>query len=379
VVTARAVDERYMRRALFHAARGAGRTTPNPLVGAVVLSADGVLVGQGYHERAGEPHAEVHALEAAGDAARGGTLYVTLEPCCHVGRTGPCTRRIIAAGIARVVAAMRDPDPRVSGKGFDELRAHGIAVDVGVCEADAQRLNAAFITTKTAGRPLVIVKAATSLDARVAARPGERTAISSREANQQAHRVRASIDAIAVGSETILTDNPLLTSRGCYRERPLTRVIFDRRLRTPPTARIFGTLDHGPVVIVASAEKTSSAENAEDAEKTSSAEGTASPEQALREAGAKIIRVGSLHSALNALVAEGVMTLLVEGGPTLHRAFAEAGLIDRVHLVIAPQVLGDRGVKWLDVQTLELARSGVMVVEPRGPDIWIEADVHRDR
>lgn len=358
------LDERYMRRALFHAARGAGRTTPNPLVGAVVIDADGVLVGQGYHERAGEPHAEVHALEAAGARARGGTVYVTLEPCCHVGRTGPCTQRIIAAGIRRVVAAMRDPDPRVSGKGFDELRAHGITVDVGVCEAEAERLNAAFILSKTAHRPLVIVKAATSLDGRVAARRGERTAISSRAANLKAHRVRASIDAIAVGSETILIDDPLLTARGCYRERPLTRVIFDRRLRTLPTAKVFSTLDHGPVILIASSHD--------------HGESFSPTERALRDAGATILRVAGLSEALQALAAQGVMTLLVEGGPTLQRALAEAGLVDRVHLVVAPEVLGDRGVPWLDVQTLELAGAGQMV-EPRGPDIWIEADVHRHR
>jgi diaminohydroxyphosphoribosylaminopyrimidine deaminase/5-amino-6-(5-phosphoribosylamino)uracil reductase len=236
VVATTPLDERYMRRALFHAARGAGQTTPNPMVGAVVVSSDGVLIGQGYHARAGEPHAEVHALDAAGDRARGATLYVTLEPCCHVGRTGPCTKRIIAAGIRRVVAAMRDPDTRVSGKGFDELQAHGVSVDVGLCEQAAIRLNRAFVTTRTLRRPLVAIKAATSLDARVAARAGERTAISSRESQQRSHWLRAAIDAIAVGSGTVLADDPLLTARGCYRALPLVRVVFDRRLRTPPAS-----------------------------------------------------------------------------------------------------------------------------------------------
>lgn len=361
-MTTRSLDERFMRRALFHATRGLGRTTPNPLVGAVIVSPDGVVVGQGYHERAGESHAEVVALEAAGPLARGATMYVTLEPCCHYGRTGPCTHRIITAGITRVVAAMRDPDPRVRGGGFEELRREGIVVDVGLLEDEAARLNQAFVVTNTLGRPLVVLKAATSLDARVAARPGERTAISGREAHQKTQRLRASLDAIAVGSETILVDDPLLTARGCFRERPLLRVIFDRRLRTPAAARVFSTLAHGPVVIV-------TGETARpDAKAT-----------ALTTAGAHIIRAASLDLALTALYTHGVTTMLVEGGPTLQRAFAAAGLVDRVHLVIAPHVLGEQGVKWLDVQTLDRASWEPIAVEPRGTDIWIEADVHRHR
>jgi diaminohydroxyphosphoribosylaminopyrimidine deaminase/5-amino-6-(5-phosphoribosylamino)uracil reductase len=363
VVDAAEVDERYMRRALFHAARGLGRTTPNPMVGAVVVAADGVLVGQGYHARAGEPHAEIHAIEAAGARARGGTMYVTLEPCCHVGRTGPCTARIIEAGVARVVAAMRDPDPRVSGKGFDALRAAGVIVDVGVCEAEARRLNEAFITAMTLRRPFVLLKAATSLDARVAARPGERTAITSRQANQRTHWLRATIDALAVGSETVLVDDPLLTTRGCYRERPLVRVVFDRRLRMPPTSRLLSTLGDGPVVVV-----------------TDRAGGErAARASALRAAGAQILEAATSPLALEQLSEAKVSTLLVEGGPTLQQAFVEAGVVDRLHLVIAPVALGERGVKWLDVQTLSLPYGAALTVEPRGSDIWIEADVHRHR
>ena len=162
-------DTDYMRRALFHAQRGEGATTPNPMVGAVVVSPDGVVVGQGRHPRAGDPHAEVFALDDAGDRARGATLYVTLEPCRHQGRTGPCTRRIIQAGVARVVAAIADPNPLVNGRGFDELRAHGVAGEAGVLEAEAARLNRAFLGTQTLARPMVIVKVATSLDARIAA------------------------------------------------------------------------------------------------------------------------------------------------------------------------------------------------------------------
>jgi diaminohydroxyphosphoribosylaminopyrimidine deaminase/5-amino-6-(5-phosphoribosylamino)uracil reductase len=350
-----------MRRALFHAARGQGRTTPNPMVGAVVVSAEGVLVGQGWHERAGEPHAEVHALDAAGDRARGASLYVTLEPCCHVGRTGPCTDRIIDAGIARVICALQDPNPRVSGEGFATLRAHGITVDTGVCEQEAARLNAAFIAVQTLGRPLVIMKAATSLDACVAARPGARTPITSPEANRKTQWLRASVDAIAVGSETLLVDDPLLTARACPRVRPLVRVVFDRRLRTPPAARLFSTLAEGPVIMITA----------------SRSEDSTGKVSALEAAGAVVLEAESLLDALETLRQWDVSALLVEGGPVLQRAFAAAGLVDRVHLVVAPQTLGADGVKWLNTEDLALSFSSEIAAEPRGTDIWIEADVHR--
>jgi diaminohydroxyphosphoribosylaminopyrimidine deaminase / 5-amino-6-(5-phosphoribosylamino)uracil reductase len=333
------------------------------MVGAIVVSPDGVIVGHGWHERAGEPHAEVHALDAAGERARGATLYVTLEPCCHVGRTGPCTRRVIDAGIARVVAAMGDPDPRVSGRGFAELRAHGIEVDEGVCEAEAADLNQAFITVRTRRRPLVALKAATSLDAKVAARAGERTAISSAPANRKTQLLRASVDAIAVGSGTMLVDDPVLTVRDCQRVRPLVRVIFDRRLRTPPHARVFSTLAQGPVIIV------TDSRTGEAAARTAS----------LEAAGAVVVEAATLHEAVTALLEWDVSTLLVEGGPTLHAAMVQAGLVDRLHLVVAPHVLGPAGIKWLDVETFARSSFGRLAVEPRGPDIWIEANVHRHR
>lgn len=360
-MSARAFDVGMMRRALFHAARGQGRTTPNPMVGAVIVSPDGVVVGQGWHARAGEPHAEVHAIEEAGDRAAGATLFVTLEPCCHTGRTGPCTRRVIDAGIARVVAAMRDPNPLVSGRGFDELRAHGIAVDEGVCASEAQLLNRAFVTVQTRGRPFVMLKTAASLDARVAAAPGRRTQLSSPAANRRTHLLRASVDAIAVGSETMLVDDPVLTAREARRVRPLVRVVFDRRLRTPPTARIFATLDEGPVLIVTRARAGS-----EEA-------------RAVERAGATIVSADSLGEALRALLAWDVSSVLVEGGPCLHTALAEARLVDRVHLIVVATALGAEGVPWVDRDTLPLATAARLIAEPRGPDIWVEADVHGDR
>jgi diaminohydroxyphosphoribosylaminopyrimidine deaminase / 5-amino-6-(5-phosphoribosylamino)uracil reductase len=363
VVERDSIDERYMRRALFHAARGQGRTTPNPMVGAVIVSRDGVIVGEGWHARAGEPHAEANALDTAGERARHATMYVTLEPCCHTGRTGPCTTRIIAAGITRVVAAMQDPDVRVAGRGFAELRAHGINVREGVSHDAARRLNRAFVSTKTLGRPLVIFKTALSLDGCVAEAAGQRTSITSTEANLKSQLLRASVDAIAVGSGTMLADDPLLTVRDCHRLRPLIRVIFDRQVRTPPTARLFSTLDQGPVIILAG-------DRGDDA-MTRAAR--------LEALGATIVKSDALRHSLGTLLRWEVSTLLVEGGPSLHAALAREGLVDAVHMIVAPRLLGARGVKWLDVETLPPSSLEVTRAEPRGVDTWIEADVHRDR
>jgi diaminohydroxyphosphoribosylaminopyrimidine deaminase/5-amino-6-(5-phosphoribosylamino)uracil reductase len=358
-------DEDYMRRALFHARRAEGVTTPNPLVGAVVVSADGVVVGQGRHPRAGQAHAEVFALDEAGAAARGGTLYVTLEPCCHQGRTGPCTERIIAAGIRRVVAAMTDPNPLVSGQGFEQLRAHGIRVEVGVLGEDAARLNRAFTVVQAQGRPMVVVKAATSLDARIAAAPGLRTAITSAEANRRTQRLRGAVDAVGVGSGTILADDPVLTARDCYRLRPLARVVFDRRLRTPPSARLFSTLEAGPVIILTTADTV--ARHPERAD-------------ALRQAGASLAEgTGELQSDVRALLAWDISTLLLEGGGAIHAAAWHAGIVDRVIVIVAPTVLGEQGVKMFDGLPVPISRLSPVRVETLGPDAWMEADVHGDR
>ena len=297
-----------MRRAIEHARRGLGRTTPNPIVGACIVSDEGVVLGQGAHEFAGGPHAEINALEEAGADARGATLYCTLEPCSHTGKTGPCTERIIAAGIRRVVAAMGDPFPRVNGRGFAALRAHGIEVDVGIEHDAAVRLNQPFLTTVRKGRPFVILKAATSLDGRIG-RKGERTPLTSAPALRHAQYMRAQVDAIGVGSETILVDDPLLTAREVYRERPLTRVIFDRRGRVPPTARIYSTLSAGPVVVVTSNE---------------------------------------LGEALEHLAAQGLQSVLLEGGAKVHAAAWDAGVVDYVQLYVAPVWLGEDGVPMLE-------------------------------
>lgn len=358
-------DADFMRRALFHAARAEGVTTPNPMVGAVVVSADGVVVGQGRHPRAGEPHAEVFALEDAGERARDATIYVNLEPCCHTGRTGPCTRRIIAAGIRRVVASMPDPNPLVSGKGFDELRANGIQVDIGLLGDEAARLNRAFSIVQTEQRPMVIAKAAMSTDSRIAAAPGVRTQLTSAEANRRTQRLRAAVDAIGVGSGTLLTDDPLLTVRDCYRPRPLTRVIFDRQLRTPATARVFSTRDAGPVIIM-----------------TTPTGRRASPERAqtLAAAGATLVEgTGDIREDVRTLARFDISAMLLEGGAALHAAAWRAGVIDRVHLIVAPTSLGEGGVKLFDGVDVPMSELIPVKVDRLGPDTWLEADVHGHR
>ncbi len=353
-----------MARALFLAGRARGRTTPNPLVGAVVVSPEGVVVGAGYHERAGEPHAEVHALRAAGDRARGATLYCTLEPCCHTGRTPPCVDRIIAAGIARVVAAIEDPNPLVAGRGFRILREQGVAVEVGIGRAESRRLNDPFFSVMRRGRPFVIAKIATSLDGMVALRRGERTAISSEAANRRTQRLRAEVDAVGIGSGTLLVDDPVLTAREVFRERPLARVIFDRRLRASPAARVFGTLADGPVYVMAGA---------------AAVAGAPARVRALEAAGARVITLDSadLARAVAALAAFDIQSLLIEGGPGIHEAAFRAGVVDRVRLVIAPRAVGAVGVPWVPVSRIAAIDFAEARVEPCGADVIIEGYVHR--
>jgi diaminohydroxyphosphoribosylaminopyrimidine deaminase/5-amino-6-(5-phosphoribosylamino)uracil reductase len=357
-------DARWMRRALEHARRGLGRTTPNPVVGACVVTAEGVVVGDGAHERAGEAHAEIHALDEAGERARGATLYSTLEPCAHTGRTGPCTERILAAGIVRVVAALEDPDPRVQGRGFARLRNEGVLVDIGVEREAAVRLNQPYLTAMTLGRPFVILKAATSLDGRIAARPGARTALTSRAAQRHAHTVRAEVDAVAVGSETVLVDDPMLTAREVYRERPLTRVVFDRRVRVSPQVRLFATLQAGPVIIVTSA----------DARRTNPA-----AVSALERAGATVIAVDGhgMTPALRHLAGLGIHSLVIEGGAALHAAAWDEGVVDYVHLYVAPQAIGISGVPLLDGRSFSTASLVHARVDQLGPDVLIGGYVHR--
>lgn len=352
-----------MQRALALAARGRGRTSPNPMVGATVVTGDGVIVADGWHQQAGTPHAEVHALAAAGSRARGATLVCTLEPCCHHGRTGPCTDAIIAAGISRVVVATVDPNPQVAGQGLARLRARGIEVVEGVRARDAAVLNRAFFMAMRHSRPWVIMKAGASADGRVAAAAGTRTRITSPASQRHAQRLRAEVDAIAVGSETVLVDDPELTVRELFRPRPLTRVIFDRRLRTPASARMFQTLAVGPVCVLTTADGLGA---------------RAAREKALASAGATLEATsGRLEDALRFLGSRGVRSLLVEGGPRLHAAFREAGMIDEVQVYVAPDVQLPEGVPLMADGGPVLAALHDLTVEPVGDDVLVRGYVHR--
>jgi diaminohydroxyphosphoribosylaminopyrimidine deaminase/5-amino-6-(5-phosphoribosylamino)uracil reductase len=356
-------DADYMDRALFLAARGRGRTSPNPMVGAVVV-ANGVVNGQGFHRRAGEPHAEVIALEMAGDGARGATLYCSLEPCCHVGkRTGPCVGRIVDAGIVRVVAAIEDPNPAVRGRGFAYLRAHGVDVQTGIGAGAALRLNQPFFTLMREGRPFVILKAATSLDGQLAAAPGQRTDLTSPPANRHAHVVRAEVDAVGVGVGTILIDDPQLTARAVHRERPLMRVVFDRQLRTPAHARVLSTCGAGPVIIVTTAAGAARLE----------------ARHRLEDRGAVIAvaRDRTFGAALEPLTEREIGSLLLEGGALLHQAAWDERLVDFVRLYVAPRALGRGGVGFLSGRGFATADLFERRVETLGPDVLIEGYVHR--
>jgi diaminohydroxyphosphoribosylaminopyrimidine deaminase / 5-amino-6-(5-phosphoribosylamino)uracil reductase len=351
-------DALFMDRALFLAERGRGRTSPNPIVGAVVVSPDGIVVGQGAHLTAGGPHAEVIALDAAGTRARGATLYCTLEPCAHMGRTGPCVERIVASGIARVVTATRDPNPKVAGRGVDFLRAHGTAVMVDVEGDRARELNAYFFTWIGRRRPFVIAKAALSADGFVG-RPDGAVKMTGPAADRYFHRQRAEVDAIAVGSGTVLVDDPALTPRGAYRERPLARVLFDRRSRIPTNARVFSTLAAGPVIMIVS-----EAAAASDRGRLAT----------LERQGVVIDRCGDagLGAALQRLGERQILSLLVEGGPTLHQSFMDAGLVDRLQLIATPKTLSS-GVRAASHEKLRL---GPARVTRLGDDTLKEFDVH---
>ena len=360
-------DERdtfFMRKALRLAERGRGRTSPNPMVGALIVDADGVIVGRGAHEAAGGPHAEVNALREAGPRAQGATLYCTLEPCRHVGRTGPCAPLVVDAGIARVVVAAEDPNPVAAG-GNALLRDGGLQVRTGVLEAESRRLNEAFFSVVRRGRPLVTMKVALSLDGMIAARPGVRTPLTGRSANRLVHTDRAEVDAIAVGSVTVAVDDPRLTPRVAYRERPLTRVVYDTRLRTSPTARLFSTLDAGPVIIVSTARGVGEAVRRA---------------AALRDAGAEIVAIEdarAVAASLQALARRGISSVVVEGGATLHRAFWDADLVDRVQIYVSERVIGPEGVDWLPGPVMSAARMASCRAKPVGADILLEGYVHR--
>jgi len=329
-----------MARAIALAARASYRTSPNPMVGAVVVDARGEPVGEGYHRRPGAPHAEAEAIVAAGERARGGTLYVSLEPCAHQGRTPPCVEAIVAAGLRRVVVAMLDPDPRVRGRGVERLREAGIGVDVGPLEARARRLNEFYVKHRSTGRPFVSVKFAASLDGKIATRTGHSRWITGPAARAHAHRLRHRHDAILVGVNTVLRDDPALTARFPGAPQPL-KIVLDSRGRTPTTAKV-------------------------------------------REGRLLIDRGRDLPGLLDRLGSMGIISLLVEGGATVHGSFFDAGLVDRVYAYLAPVIVGGREAPSAvggrgPAAVTESLRLHRLHVERLGEDLLIVGDVHRDR
>ena len=308
------------------AVKGQGFVEPNPLVGAIVLDASGQIVGRGFHERFGGPHAEVNALAEAGDRARGGTLYVTLEPCCHHGKTPPCTEAIIRAGISRVVAAMHDPFPQVRGGGFAALRAAGITIEFGVCEAEANKLNAPYLKLLRTGQPWVHLKWAMSLDGRIATRTGESKWISGDESRAAVHALRGRMDAILVGRGTVIADDPLLTARPAG-PRIAARVIVTFSGDLPTNCQLRRTAKAIPVIVYTAA-------------------GMEARLGGWAADGAEIVGLpvaGAGLSPLEILKDLGrrrFTNVLVEGGPGLLGSFFDAGAADEVHAFIAPKLIG---------------------------------------
>jgi diaminohydroxyphosphoribosylaminopyrimidine deaminase / 5-amino-6-(5-phosphoribosylamino)uracil reductase len=339
----KAADQRFMELALTLGRRGQGRTWPNPAVGAVVVK-DGVILGRGWTQPGGRPHAEPEALGRAGEAARGATLYVTLEPCSHVGKSPPCADAVIAAGIARVVSAIEDPNPQVAGQGHARLRAAGIAVDIGLGAAEAARDHAGHFRRVRDQRPHVILKLAVSSDDKIAAAGHKPVAISGEAARARVHLLRAQCDAILVGIATVLADDPLLTCRlpGMEARSPV-RVVLDRALRIPGTSRLVHTARATPLWVMTS----------------SLAEAPAAMK--LGAAGAQVIRVATasgpppgldLPGVLHELAEKGITRLLVEGGARVASSFVAAGLVDEVWLLRGSDPIGADGVPALDALPL---------------------------
>jgi diaminohydroxyphosphoribosylaminopyrimidine deaminase/5-amino-6-(5-phosphoribosylamino)uracil reductase len=365
-------DARHMARALELAERGWGAASPNPMVGAVLVR-DERVVGEGWYRGpgAGHPHAEVNALAMAGDAARGATLYCTLEPCDHVGHTPPCTRALIAAGIARAVVAAGDPNPIVDGRGMARLRDAGIDVERGPLADEARRLNEAFEHAVTTGLPLVTLKMAATLDGKVAARDGSSRWITGEAARADVHRLRAGADAIVIGAGTALADDPSLTVRDAsYAGLPVPRVIVDARGRVPATGRAF---DDSAPTLVATTERS----------------GPARREEWLR-AGAEVLVLDesgegvSLEELFSTLGKRDVQAALLEGGPTLAWSAVAGGLVHKLVLYLAPVLAGGSaapgilgGDGFAPIGSVERVRiDGIGRV---GDDIKVEAHVHRDR
>jgi diaminohydroxyphosphoribosylaminopyrimidine deaminase / 5-amino-6-(5-phosphoribosylamino)uracil reductase len=361
-----------MEHAQALARKGIGLASPNPHVGSVIVR-DGEIVGEGFHQYEWRDHAEIVALKSAGARALGATLYVNLEPCNHTGRTGPCTEAIIAAGIRRVVAAMEDPNPATSGRGFERLRAANIETVCGVSEEDARRLNEGFACWIRTKKPFVTLKSALTLDGQLALpqpkKRGRSNWVTSEESRAEVHRMRHASDALLSGIGTILADEPLLTDRsGLPRRKRLLRVILDTKLRLPPKSRIVETVEDDVLVFTAAPLDSPKARK-------------------LQKQGIELVHAKAKrgHIDLNAVLAElgrrEILSLLLEAGPTLNGAALSAGLAHKLRLFYAPKLAGDVGVPFAHMPALSRGPLPNLRIQQFGPDVAIEAylqDIYRN-
>lgn len=352
-------DKYFMKLCLRLAAKGKGYVSPNPLVGAVVVK-EGRIVGKGYHPYYGAPHAEVFALQEAKENARGATLYVNLEPCAHYGKTPPCTKEIIKAGIKRVVIGMKDPNPLVNGKGIEELKEAGIEVETGILIEEASRLNEAYVKFITKGIPFVILKMAQSLDGKIATRTGESKWITGERARKFVHRLRAQCDAVLVGAGTVIADDPSLSAYGEGRDP--ARVVLDGKGMVPPSAKVFS----------------------EGVKRFVFTSSSASPDwlKELKDRGVEVIISGKgkvpIIEVLKELAKRGIASLLVEGGGETSACFLEAGVVDKIYFFISPIIIGGRdaktSVEGKGCQNLrEAIKLNNLKIRKIGEDILIEA------
>ncbi len=358
-------DNHYMQIALELAARGKGYTSPNPMVGAVVVK-DGKIVGKGWHEKVGGPHAEVNAIDDAGDQAAGSTIYVTLEPCNHQGRTPPCTEKILSAGIQHVVMAMKDPNPDVSGGGADFLIQNGISVESGVCEAEARRLNESFIKYIRTKQPFVLLKCAATLDGRIATRTGDSKWVTGESSRKYVHELRHEMDAIMVGVNTVKTDNPSLTTRREDKKGvdPI-RIVLDTQLSIPENSKLLQIPSGSDTLIITGNSKSSPKRTA------------------IENMGVKIIDTAlkdgriDLNALMNQLGKTGITSLLIEGGAQVVASALQSGIVDKINFFYAPKILGgDDGVPMCSGPGPELMAQSIPVkdihVRQFDNDIMIE-------
>lgn len=362
-------DRRYMKLALELAAMARGRTSPNPMVGAVVVK-DNNIIGKGYHKKAGTPHAEVHALKAAGADAKGATIYVTLEPCSHVGRTPPCVDAILKAGISRVVAAMTDPNPLVAGRGLEKLRQAGVEVVSGVLESEARHLNEKFLKFITTKRPFVLLKAAMTLDGKIATHTGDSRWVTGEQSRGYVHQLRDEYDAIMVGIGTVLADDPALTTRLADKtgQDPI-RIIVDSEGRLPLDARVLTQTSDAPTVVAVT--------DRAPAYKLGK----------LEAAGARILHVNQdeqgrvdLNQLMEQLGQREISSIMLEGGAGINSAALAAGIVDKVAMFIAPKIVGGvDATSAVGGQGVEIMNQALELENPKvrqfGRDILIEGTI----